>query len=422
MLDIVVLTAIVPLTIAALLPAFWAWRHVVYFWRHTHVTPPAREPCPNVAIILCLRGADPSLDACLHGLLHQDYPRYQLHIVVDNREDPAWSRVHEHLAIGHPANVHVQVQTLEKHCPTCSLKVCSQLQAVARLPDEIDTVALVDADSIPAPDWLRAMVEPLTDPAVGATSGMRWFAPVDRGWGSLVRHIFNAGSYPQMLAFDHPWGGSMTIRTEVFRRSTLKQRWCRSLCEDSALTRPLRETGMKLVFVPAATNINRESITFDASLRFILRQLLCVRLDHVDWPVLLALNMVNSFAVSCLIVLAIAGVCLEEWTWVAAGGGILALFVGGLASALATAEVVIRRNFRLRGQTPPPIVWTWKMIPAFLYTQFICMQLLLRAHYLKQISWRGIPYAIDGPGAIRLEKYEPFQAPAQPPSPQHSVM
>src|ERR1051326_5307030 len=130
MFDIVVLIAFVPLGIAALLPMYWAWRHLIYFYRHTRVTPPVQEPCPNVVVILCLRGADPSLDACLQGLLHQDYPHYHVHIVVDHRDDPAWSRVQDILARGYPSKVQVHVQTLEKPCPKCSLKVCSQLQVV----------------------------------------------------------------------------------------------------------------------------------------------------------------------------------------------------------------------------------------------------------------------------------------------------
>ena len=40
-------------------------------------------------MILSLRGADPSLEACVKGLLAQDYPAYRAHIVIDSAEDPA---------------------------------------------------------------------------------------------------------------------------------------------------------------------------------------------------------------------------------------------------------------------------------------------------------------------------------------------
>ena len=89
---------------------------------------------------------------------------------------------------------------------------------------------------------------------------------------------------------------------------------------------------------------------------------------------------------------------------------------------LHCAELVIRRNYRIRGLTPPPIVWSWKMLPAVLFTQFLCMYLLLRAHTLKQIAWRGINYFIEGPGKIRLEKYGPYQPPEQAAPPHHSTV
>src|SRR5438105_2967893 len=102
-LDIAMIGVFVVLGAFALLPAYWAWRLILFYWRHSRVTPAAPAPCPRVAVILCLRGADPSLDACLNGLLHQDFPHYQVQIVVDNRTDSAWPRVHDHLARGTPS-------------------------------------------------------------------------------------------------------------------------------------------------------------------------------------------------------------------------------------------------------------------------------------------------------------------------------
>lgn len=422
MLDIAILFLAMPLAFFAILPAVWAWRFIIYFYRHTRIVPPACDPCPNVTVILCLRGADPSLDACLSGLLHQDFPRYQIQIVVDNPYDLAMPRVNEILARGYPGTVTVNVQTLEKHCPTCSLKVCSQLQAVRHLGPEVDVVVLIDADAIPARDWLRALVEPMRDPRVGATSGMRWFAPVDRSWGSLLRHIFNIGSYPQMFIYDHPWGGSMAIRADVVRESSLKLRWCQALCEDSATTGPVHEMGLKMVFVPAATQINAEHISWLASLRFVQRQLLCVRLDHVDWPHLLSMNMLHVFAIVALVGLAGVGVMIERWDWTLIGGGILGVLNAGLFAGINTAEHVIRRNFRIRGIEPPPIVWTWKMLPMLFLTQFICMYYLMRAHVLRQVAWRGINYIIQGQQEIRLEEYKPYQPPDTSTSSQHSTV
>lgn len=412
----------VVLAIGALFPAYWVWRMVIYYWLHSRVTPPMTGRCPKAAVILCLRGADPSLDACLRGLLHQDYPNYQLRIVVDNRSDGAWQKAHDALASGGQSNVDVRVSTLEKHCPNCSLKVCSQLQAIERLDSDVEVVVLIDADSIPAPDWLRALVLALADPDVGAATGMRWFAPLDGGWGSLMRHIYNAGSFPQMFAFDHPWGGSVAIRADIVRRSQLQDRWRRALCEDSAITGPLRQMGLKLVYVPGATNINQESITYEASYRFIQRQLLCVRLDHVDWPILLACNTFNTLCLTALTIVAVSGAMLQRWDWLGFSSAILAAFAFFMFAPLPVAELVIRRNHRKRGLVPPPMVWTWRMVPAFFFTHFVSMKLLWQAQFLRRVAWRGIHYSIAGPGDIQLEQYRPYESPNKSLSDMHSTV
>ncbi len=46
---------------------------------------------PKTAVILCLRGADPYLRQCLRALLQQNYPQYELKVVVDHQDDPAWN-------------------------------------------------------------------------------------------------------------------------------------------------------------------------------------------------------------------------------------------------------------------------------------------------------------------------------------------
>ncbi len=47
------------------------------------------EGDPQTAVILCVRGADPSLQDCLRGLAGQTHSHFTVHIVVDHRSDPA---------------------------------------------------------------------------------------------------------------------------------------------------------------------------------------------------------------------------------------------------------------------------------------------------------------------------------------------
>ena len=47
------------------------------------------DPTRKVAVILCLRGTDPFLPDCIKAILSQDYPSFDLLIVIDNESDPA---------------------------------------------------------------------------------------------------------------------------------------------------------------------------------------------------------------------------------------------------------------------------------------------------------------------------------------------
>ena len=62
---------------------------VTYFlircrWR---AAPLGEDDMPRVLVVLALRGSDPSLVDCLRSLFQQDYPHYQVRLVVDHRSD-----------------------------------------------------------------------------------------------------------------------------------------------------------------------------------------------------------------------------------------------------------------------------------------------------------------------------------------------
>src|SRR5580700_9528897 len=124
----------------------WAWRFAACY--------PAKEPAdadsedwPRAAVVLSVRGADPSLVECLRRLMQQDYPDYEVHLVIDSEDDPAWEMLRPLLADNRAE--HVFVRLLRTKHETCSLKVSALAQAIGTLDESIGVVALIDADVIP---------------------------------------------------------------------------------------------------------------------------------------------------------------------------------------------------------------------------------------------------------------------------------
>ncbi|MFN0195842.1 MAG: glycosyltransferase, partial [Planctomycetaceae bacterium] len=173
-------------------------------------------PYLKSAVALPLRGADPFLRQCLAGLLTQDHPDYCIVIMIDSPSDPAVEFVQQILKESPSDNVFVRNVTAPRM--TCSMRMESLIQIVEQLDSTYEAIVLCDADTIPHPSWLREMVGALNDPQVGVASGIRWYMPMDKAWGSLVRHIWNFGAVMQMSAFDIGWGGSLAIRRKSMQQ------------------------------------------------------------------------------------------------------------------------------------------------------------------------------------------------------------
>ena len=130
---------------------------------------------PKTGVVISLRGADESLRNCLRGLLNQDYPRYQVEIIVDSESDPAWQMVQE--VIRETGCKHANFLALSVRRRTCSLKCSALIQGVTALDASHEVIAFCDADVVPHRAWLRELVSPLLDsPESARTTGNRWFA------------------------------------------------------------------------------------------------------------------------------------------------------------------------------------------------------------------------------------------------------
>jgi glycosyltransferase involved in cell wall biosynthesis len=391
------------------LQVIWACRFAQRYlpWART---PADQEPLPRTTVLLCLRGLDPSLLPCLNGLLDQDYPNYEIRIVIDSAEDPAW----EIVSALQPRSVQpcVKVSVLVNPPNTCSLKLSALVQAIRSLDESTEVVALFDADVIPYRQWLRDLIRPLADPRIGATSGVRWYMPRGKAsWGTLVRSIWNAGACPQMDALHIPWGGSMTFRAELFRQSDLLERWARSFAEDTGSHRVLRSLGLQLRLVPEATMVNHETIDMPGCYHFIRRQLLNARLYHESWPAILALNLGALLALPVALVPALVKLSAGHWGWLAGIGVALGAYVAGMVLPLSWIDRRVNRLVQARGA--PPYPYCWKLLLAIPLTQVVYLAALTSACFLRTVEWRGIRYAVDGSGSVRLLEYRPYREVAQ---------
>ena len=368
---------------------------------------------PNALVILSLRGADPNLPATLESLLHQEYPRYHVRIVVDHLQDPTWELVQQVVSECNAPAGHVEVAVLESPRETCSLKCSALLQATRALPPNCEVVAFIDADTVPHATWLRDLVQHLTDRRVGATMGNRWYVPPDGRWGSWSRYLWNVGAVVAMYMTVVPWGGSLAVKTSLL--AELRERWKRAGCDDVPLVAVLWKMKLKLKFVPSVLMVNHEGCSYEVCERFVSRQLLWVRLYHpISWWLCQPGVAAAPFVLATVVTLAVIEFTrqhVDQALWLS--GALVAFVCVTLACGMAL-EMGARSWLQQRGESGAKL--TWKVVPAFFLVQWLMVVATWKSLVTRQITWRGIKYSIRGPWKVHMEQYAPYISADQAPS------
>ena len=393
----------------------------------------APTSAPKVAIVLCLRGLDPTLPACLTGLLNQRYPNFELHLVVDSDDDPVIPVATSALqAIDSTIDVHWH--TVVNRSDTCSLKCSALVTAVLSLESQKSSpeiVAFVDADALVDPNWLNRLVTPLlqhtsdnalasesnTTQAVGATTGNRWFEPTDSNLGSRFRAAWNAAAVPQMQIYQVAWGGSLAMKLETIRKCDLLDRWSQAFCEDTMLADVLRDHGLRVERVPELVVVNQESTTLLPALGWIGRQLLTVRLHHRAWSLILIHALFGGVCFFAPLVIALAAVASNRplAIWAAVAWCVQLAFNIGLLDFIRKLNL---SAIEKQGLTPSTDGMLSKITVA-VALQAIYPILAIGVAFKQRVSWRGIDYRIGRRGSIEMLDYVPYSQVSR--SSEHSI-
>jgi cellulose synthase/poly-beta-1,6-N-acetylglucosamine synthase-like glycosyltransferase len=361
----------------------------------------------KVMVVLCLRGADPFLAKCLQALLEQNYPDYELKIIVDSLEDEAWeiaAKVTKSTAIP------VQIEPLHIRHQTCSLKCSSLIQAVSDLDEDCEVIAFVDADTVVHPNWLRELVLPLQNNQIGATTGNRWYVP--RGqWGTLSRYVWNVVAVGLMYSYQIPWGGSLAMKTKLLRKTSLLKRWEQAFCEDTMILSALQEQGLKLESVPSLIMVNQEECDLKSFGRWVSRQLLNVRLYHPKWQSITIYGTLTTLIPLLAIILLPTTLLTAQWDLAVEISSALVIYTTLVLLLILIWELEIRRRLKTRLESLPKltIITILKLLLAMPLNQLVCVKAIAFSLLTRKVEWRGINYQIEGPWNVRLIKDLPYQ-------------
>lgn len=318
-------------------------------------SPPERWP--SVTVIVPVKGHDEGLSENLRSLAGLDYPDYELIVVAQcARHIPAGvlpSGVRVLLACGGPANTSEKIQNL--------------MAGIRHARPSSTVLAFADSDGRVPKGWLRALVTPLWEPEIGASTGYRWYVPDPPDFSSLLRSVWNGAIAGLLGPAESPfaWGGAMAMRRELFCRLKIMDRWTGAVSDDYVLTRAVHDAGLRIAYAPGAIATSVDHIGFADLLRWTARQMIITRVYHPR----LWFNGFAAHAIYC--------------------AGMVASAASGLWWALALQLApgmwkAARRGGLIHGLLAPAATWLW-------------MWSLAASAFTRTIEWRGRRYTLGQP-------------------------
>jgi ceramide glucosyltransferase len=255
---------------------------------------------PPVTLIVPVKGNDEGLRENLAALGLLDYPDYELIVAAHSANDipvgvlPPFAKIV--LAYGSDPNTAEKIQ--------------NQMAAVRAARKRSEVFAFADSDGRPAKGWLRALVAPLAEPGVGASTGYRWFMPEPANFWSLLRAVWDAVAAGTLGPGDNrfAWGGAMAIRKEMFFQAGVPEAWKGAITDDYTLCGAVRALNLTVAYAPGALTPSREHIGMVGFFSWTRRQMSITRAyaPRLWWPGLIA-HLAYCAAMASSTVLAVRG-------------------------------------------------------------------------------------------------------------------
>jgi ceramide glucosyltransferase len=370
-------------------------RYLRYFRRE--LSAPVPDFTPFLTLVVPCRGLDQGLDENLSALCVQNYPAFEIIFVIDSHADPALKVIERVRLTGGDARRAPSRVVVAGAASESGQKVHNLIAAVAAANVRSEVFVFVDSDARPRPDWLRALVAPLADARLGATTGYRWFIP-STNFPSHLRAVWNASiasALGENSRANFCWGGSTAIRRETFTRLRMLEQWRGTLSDDFALTRALQGARLPIHFVPRCLTASHEVCDARSLVEFTTRQL---KITRVYAPRLWRIVLVSNLLFGAVFY---GGLALTLARFRRGSPYALPLALVASIFALGSAKAVLRLRAVAVALAPERKIWRAPTLAAHVLLWPLASALFLynasAAALSRRIRWRGITYELKSP-------------------------
>jgi len=365
---------------------------------------------PFAALCIPCKGLEPAFEKNIASFFKQDYEKYILRFVVEEKSDPAYKilcRLKENLSpVSKALDIKILVAGVGKS-GDCSQKNHNLLYCIKQIPDDVQVLAFADSDICVSKDWLSYLVYPLRQPTNGVASGYRWFVPKHNKLTELVLSSLNA-KVAQLLGntrFNQVWGGSMAIRAKDFKKLNIAELWAKSISDDLSLSRAVKKNKMKVAFVPACLAPSYENTTWPKLFEFARRQFLITRVNAFKtW---LTALLASLFSITTPIAAAGAA-CLSlknkdqyaQLLIIVPFILLAAQLTQAILREAMIAKILEKDRKDIKTARIFDIIFFWPL-------SFLFFFLVLSSAFGKTITWQGIKYKLAGPTNVTVIKNKP---------------
>jgi cellulose synthase/poly-beta-1,6-N-acetylglucosamine synthase-like glycosyltransferase len=251
-----------------------------HLYLRSHDAKPAHQPResfdPAVALICPCRGLDLGFEQNVRAMLALNYQAYQIVFAVADPDDPA----------------HGALRSLTADHPNCQIVIADRVRSPGDKINNLlaaihiaevrsaELLAFIDSDVHPHPEWLRDLITPLIDPAVGLTTGYRRYEPGPGFWSAMRAVANNVAMRPHIVGdrLQVAWGGAMAMRRRDFDRSGVEEIWRCAISDDLTVATVIRRRGLRIEFVPNCLTNSFGSCTMREYYAWLQRQLFVARM------------------------------------------------------------------------------------------------------------------------------------------------
>ncbi|MFH1090443.1 MAG: glycosyltransferase family 2 protein [Pseudomonadota bacterium] len=348
-------------------------------------TGPAQKQ-PRVSLIIPAAGDNPALADCLSSLLAQNYPHYEIIVVTQSLEDPAWEAARK-AAAGRPEIKHVT----SGRAFSCGQKNHNLLAGVREAAPDSEIFVFADSTRLAEPQWLSELVRPIILGRAAVTSGYHHVIPQDHRVLTLARAVAVLGLYITrgIPGLNQPWGGGTAVGRTTFEDLKVAQMWSKNVVDDVSLALLLKKAGVAALSVPGAClHTPLEGETPAGLRRWAARQWMYLKLYFPGtWLAGGLFAHLNN--------LVILTAFFQVLTAASGLGPLYQVFTGGLFLASYTTLGLTMRIFH---PSPGPIL-SWL---AAVYAASLMASLShLTTMFAQKLSWKGITYHLAPDGQVR---------------------